>query len=180
MARRGKNSNDYPVRKDEQGNPLCRWCGVVVKAPRRSWCGQACVDAYLDATDFARQRERVFERDRGICAECGCDTEKVMRVMRRAADSYFAMTTRGTMLEYSFECHAKVICSALHYRTARSYWECDHIVEVVRGGGNELENLQTLCVPCHKLKTKRLHKERAQERRGIHVAPLFDMPEAAA
>jgi 5-methylcytosine-specific restriction endonuclease McrA len=29
-------------------------------------------------------------------------------------------------------------------------FEVDHIVRYVDGGSNELENLRTLCVPCHK------------------------------
>jgi hypothetical protein len=33
-------------------------------------------------------------------------------------------------------------------------WEADHIVEVREGGKNELSNFQTLCMPCHKEKTK--------------------------
>lgn len=49
--------------------------------------------------------------------------------------------------------------------TSRRWWEADHIVEVVRGGGlRGLENYQTLCVPCHKAKTRKLAKDRAQER----------------
>jgi 5-methylcytosine-specific restriction endonuclease McrA len=56
--------------------------------------------------------------------------------------------------------------------TSRSWWEADHIIEVVRGGGRlGLENFQTLCVPCHKAKTARLARERAQERRGITSTP---------
>lgn len=36
-----------------------------------------------------------------------------------------------------------------------SQWHADHIVAVINGGGGcDLNNFQTLCVPCHKLKTK--------------------------
>lgn len=43
------------------------------------------------------------------------------------------------------------------------FWEMDHVVEVVRGGGGKFnpENLQTLCIPCHRRKTARLASERA-------------------
>ena len=34
-------------------------------------------------------------------------------------------------------------------------WEADHIIEVRHGGGGcTLDNFQTLCIPCHKAKTK--------------------------
>lgn len=37
--------------------------------------------------------------------------------------------------------------------TATSY-ECDHVIPIVLGGENRESNLQLLCVPCHKVKTK--------------------------
>lgn len=43
------------------------------------------------------------------------------------------------------------------YRRLKSLWEADHIVAVVEGGGScTLENLRTLCSPCHKAVTKAL------------------------
>jgi 5-methylcytosine-specific restriction protein A len=36
----------------------------------------------------------------------------------------------------------------------RQQWEADHIVAVAIGGSNEPDNLQPLCVHCHKEKTK--------------------------
>jgi len=55
----------------------------------------------------------------------------------------------------------------------------DHITEVIRGGSNQLENLQTLCQPCHKAKTRRLAHERALERRGEQELPGLDCGEKA-
>jgi hypothetical protein len=62
-----------------------------------------------------------------------------------------------------------------------SFWDLDHIVEVVRGGGAcGPENLQTLCQPCHKAKTRRLAAERAAERRlALHGPPPPPHPELA-
>lgn len=49
-------------------------------------------------------------------------------------------------------------------------WEMDHIVEVVNGGGMcGLENLQTLCGPCHAAKTARLARDRAAARKNLEV-----------
>lgn len=31
--------------------------------------------------------------------------------------------------------------------------ECDHIVNLAQGGSDDDSNLQSLCVPCHKIKT---------------------------
>ena len=39
--------------------------------------------------------------------------------------------------------------------------QVDHIIPVILGGTGDLENLRTLCVPCHKAETKRLRREGA-------------------
>lgn len=50
-------------------------------------------------------------------------------------------------------------------------WEMDHIVPVVEGGGScGLENLRTLCVPCHRAVTAEL-KKRLAERRAAERGP---------
>lgn len=56
----------------------------------------------------------------------------------------------------------------------RSFWDCDHVVEVVNGGGQcGLENLQTLCQPCHKAKTKQLASDRAYDRKRQKLEEQF-------
>ncbi|MAI81052.1 MAG: hypothetical protein CL917_19080 [Deltaproteobacteria bacterium] len=55
----------------------------------------------------------------------------------------------------------------------RSLWELDHILPLVDGGGHELENLQTLCTPCHKKKTAEEARRRAQ-RRAAERAPATE------
>ena len=64
-----------------------------------------------------------------------------------------------------------VVCTL----TASSY-ECDHIVPLILGGSNRESNLQLLCVPCHKAKTKldvKLKAKVARVRmRHLGVAPL--------
>ena len=44
-------------------------------------------------------------------------------------------------------------------------WQADHVVPVYRGGGRcGLENLRTLCTPCHADVTKQQAKDRAAAR----------------
>lgn len=44
-------------------------------------------------------------------------------------------------------------------------WQADHDEELWMGGSNDIANYRALCVPCHKLKTKKMGVQRAKERR---------------
>lgn len=48
-------------------------------------------------------------------------------------------------------------------RKRKSWWEADHILSVVEGGDSNLDNIRTLCIPCHRSVTKEL---RARRRSG--------------
>lgn len=174
--KRHVGAHDYPWRKDAEGRPLCRWCGVVVTPPRRSWCSDACVEAYRMVADPAFVRAQVKARDKGVCATCRVDAEEVrvryMRLYRRCNDAQLG----ETRTDYVSRNRRRELRKSRLYRWARAagwptdpcrdWWEADHIVPVVEGGGCcGLENYRTLCVPCHKRETAALAKRRAQERR---------------
>ena len=45
-------------------------------------------------------------------------------------------------------------------------WDMDHIIPVVEGGGGcGLDNLRTLCIPCHRKVTKKLMVKLAENRK---------------
>jgi hypothetical protein len=46
------------------------------------------------------------------------------------------------------------------HRGRKSWWEADHIVPVVEGGDSSLENIRTLCIPCHREVTRSLRERR--------------------
>ncbi len=51
-----------------------------------------------------------------------------------------------------------------------SYWDADHIVPVVEGGGEcTMANIRTLCVHCHQRVTKDLARRQASRRRQTNV-----------
>jgi 5-methylcytosine-specific restriction endonuclease McrA len=47
----------------------------------------------------------------------------------------------------------------------RNWFEVHHVVPRELGGSNHMDNLTTLCVPCHKDENRRQAKERAARRR---------------
>jgi 5-methylcytosine-specific restriction endonuclease McrA len=110
---------------------------------------------------MSRLRLKVFDRDRAVCAACGADTAALEVQMRREARAmahngpYFsgydlAFTVTGIQLRRE------------GYLIRQSLWECDHVVPSTDGGVDALDNLQTLCQPCHRNKTARENSTRAR------------------
>ncbi|NDF13379.1 MAG: HNH endonuclease [Proteobacteria bacterium] len=155
-----------PYPKDAAGNPLCRWCRGPVTPPRKSWCGDACVDEYRLRYDSTYQRRIVLKRDKGVCAGCGLDCLELARLVVR--------THREVGYEEAVQ---KLIDAGLRstdlrwkgWRKDRLHplWQADHIVPVVEGGGGTtVENLRTLCSACHRKVTADLMvRRRAAKKR---------------
>lgn len=163
----------YPVKKDADGNRLCRWCRKPV-GKRRSYCGKPCLKEVDIRCSAGMLRHHTKERDKGVCAECGLDTSKLKRIMDHAARSYYEIRHGiGTTdhMWFSGEFSKDSFLVRLGFNRHGSLWEADHILEVSNGGESTLENTATLCVPCHKAKTKRMHAERKEARTGIAPRP---------
>jgi len=144
------------IRKSATGVPLCRWCGGEIPKPRRTFCSENCVYQWKLRTDPGYLREKVFERDRGVCAQCGTDTVALRRDMRKL--DYAA---RRTLLK----------SWGLREGSRKSLWDADHIIPVAEGRGQcDLSNMRTLCLKCHREATAALHARRnarpAEEPRG--------------
>lgn len=143
---------EIPYSDAPQGR--CRWCGETIVHTRGEKRGQPnlrrrwhpdCVDEY-NRSDPREARRHVRRRDRGICASCGIDTYALKRRIKG----------RGS--------HRKL--RELGFKPRKSLWELDHRVPLIDGGGHELENLQTLCTPCHKRKTAEEAGLRGERRRS--------------
>ncbi len=106
-------------------------------------------------------RDQVFLRDRGLCALCGTDT---------VAEFVGLKQSRGRARAQALE-----VWGLTSVRSRRSLWDADHILAVAEGGGQcTLDNLRTLCLPCHREVTadlrRRLRTKGAElgERRGAN------------
>lgn len=221
----------------ETGKRICRhWeCDNRVKPPRRTWCSKECVHDALMQANPGYAREQVWNRDKGVCAQCGTDTDQIRRDRARLRSWTSYKETRKRIAkrfntdpnglqkaidwEYWHACEtmrerykqqgkrppyhwkrteppltramtperaihiARFVRRLERLATAwkkahdrrlrdqgydlsrRHFWDMDHIEEVIRGGSYRIENLQTLCQPCHKRKTARLAAELAAERK---------------
>ena len=71
-------------------NGLCVECGHPLTGRQKRWCGQGCVDAYLIRKGGNEARKAVFRRDRGLCFECGLDTNAIREAIKSADKTAFA------------------------------------------------------------------------------------------
>ncbi len=143
-----------PKRRAPNGRPLCRWCHAEVPKGRQSWCSQQCVDAYLARKGWQHLYSRVKKRDHGLCAICGVDTEKQIRICRWA----LVWTKRFDC--YSWEWYRDLQLQLGMAPHLSRQWQADHIVPRSKGGLNILSNLRTLCIECHKHVTAKQAKLR--------------------
>jgi len=135
----------------------CTWCGAPVPPRRSSWCSQACVDAFL--TIRPGEITRILKkRDRGHCALCGCDTERIRRIVN------LLRRWREFSAVRDYIRHLKERGFNTGLFSVRRLWQADHIVPVCEGGGLcRAEGFRTLCMPCHKRVTAELAARRKKK-----------------
>lgn len=139
---------------------LCRLCERSIPKGRYSWCGDECVEAYYLTVSSSYLRARTYERDKGICAECGLDTVVLYR--------------RVNKMELPQRKEACLVLAENGFNTGSynwpgvgSLWDADHIESLDEGGSWEMLNVQTLCHFCHKKKTAEQAGRKGKQRRLI-------------
>jgi len=170
-SRRGERRPGKPSR-DADGRPLCVWCGSVVKPPRRSWCSDECVEQYRIRTDPGFVRLKVEDRDHGICAHCGTDTERVrsdLATLARRCQKVGCSDEEMRAFRDAAEA-AGIRSSGVWPFAIGHLWEAHHRIPVAEGGADcGLEGYETLCLACHRRATAELAKR--LERRGSREKP---------
>jgi 5-methylcytosine-specific restriction endonuclease McrA len=137
------------------------------------------VDQHKVRTDPGHARRLVERRDRGVCATCGIDTARVTRILKRLRSRasfrqvldpqlgwvQVTPTPRDTIrldwANFALSCWLATGRgrSIRLGHTGSHLWEMDHILPVAEGGGAcGLDNLRTLCRPCHRRATGELRR----------------------
>lgn len=117
------------------GRCLCRRCSTEVPKGKITFCSKECVDQWQIRTSAWFARQKVWERDKGVCAVCSVDTCAVTGRTNRA---------RGT----------GDLWQADHI-----------LPVVEGGGESGLDNLRTLCTKCHREATAALRKRLSKPKR---------------
>jgi 5-methylcytosine-specific restriction enzyme A len=168
-----------PFRKDASGNYLCRLCKQPCADESRHWCSEECLRKYLTISNGAYVRAQLFERDGGICAECGVNGAQMNEALARLKDDLLhpLLMTIHPMIVTTLRAEG---WTNVKLRGRGSYadavaftscWEADHVQSVAEGGGQcGLENYRTLCFVCHKRASKEQASARARARRANKLA----------
>ena len=87
--------------------------------------------------------EYIKKRDKGICAICKVDT----RIIAKNALKLNLEDRELYLINFDIPMSRKI----WKRKFGGGLWDADHILPVNKGGGCcGLDNLRTLCIPCHK------------------------------
>lgn len=107
--------------------------------------------------------EDLFPTKKGICC-CGCYTPLTGKQKRwagpdcnsRAMAIYSVINGSSSSIRSQLSVRDNNVCAGCGLVCENDdEWQADHIIPVHKGGGAcNLDNFQTLCIDCHKNKTK--------------------------
>jgi len=119
----------------------CGWCGAPLPPRRRTWCSDRCGEAFWENHWWSVARRAAKRRDKYRCRRCGHVPPKRPTKARFGRESDFRAAMRAwragratARLEVNHRSPA---------RGAHRSLSCLH----------HLENLETLCVSCHRIET---------------------------
>jgi 5-methylcytosine-specific restriction protein A len=136
------------------GERICYNCGGPLPKGKPYNCSSKCSEEWRAKTSPAHMRYLLHQRDRGVCALCGLDTD----ALKRQYDEFRDREKRGQLWNAKQDEFLKA--HGIPWgRVVSDWWDADHITPVIEGGGEcGLENFRTLCIPCHKKETAELRR----------------------
>ncbi|XP_056615680.1 DNA annealing helicase and endonuclease ZRANB3 isoform X1 [Triplophysa dalaica] len=167
------SESGYLQALDSAGTPLCLSC----QKPSGNHCGwaggfcsPACMEDFQLRSNQGYMRARVLETEQGVCQDCGLNAHQLYLQVRDAP-----RTHRKEMLDNTWlaQLPLKQLNEMIQNPAEGQFWQVDHINPVYKGGGQcTMENLQTLCTVCHRMRTAQQAKERGRMKRDNAATKL--------
>ena len=141
----------------------CAWCGKTLSAAsirgEATYCSQECAEEgrLRRGGKFASAniRAAVFAMENGKCTLCGLDAHALFLQIRSLQPS--ERLNKLLSVNWTLPKTGKALDNLLQDPKEGNFWQVDHIKAVAEGGGScGMENLRTLCVPCHSKETNNL------------------------
>jgi 5-methylcytosine-specific restriction endonuclease McrA len=142
----------------------CAWCGKCLSAAcvraKSTYCSQDCAEEgrLRRGGKFAsvQIRAAAFALEGGKCTLCGLDAHALFEQIRSLQPPERLNKLLST--DWTLPKSSKALQTLLTDPKEGNFWQVDHIRAVAEGGGGcGMDNLRTLCVPCHTRETAKLH-----------------------
>lgn len=160
--------NDGTATRQDMGvlkGENCAWCAGNLSAASRKaeavYCSQRCSEEGRirrgGMFTSSNIRDQAFALEGGVCQLCKLDAHALFLRVKALppAQRLSALCNVNWKLPTTHQAMEKL----LQDPKAGSFWQVDHIKAVAEGGGGTgMENLRTLCVPCHIQETANLRK----------------------
>ena len=138
----------------------CIWCGGDFLTKNGAhYCSYKCAeDGRLRRGGMyssTRIREQLFALEHGICTKCGVDAHSlfVKILALQPAERLNALLNAKWKLPKTSVSNNRLLSDPKEH----DFWQADHEQAVAEGGGAcGLDNLRTLCTPCHSKETEQL------------------------
>ncbi|XP_056443936.1 DNA annealing helicase and endonuclease ZRANB3 isoform X2 [Gadus chalcogrammus] len=157
---------------DGQGVPLCLHCQEPCPASpddssTATWdsrfCSHRCQEELRLRSSQPHMRARVLEAEGGACQQCGLAAHQLYLRVRDAPPAQRKDLLESTWLA---QLPLKQLNEIIRAPVEGDFWQVDHIQPVYSGGGQcSLDNLQTLCTVCHRMRTSQQCKERSRAKK---------------
>ncbi|KAK2819613.1 hypothetical protein Q7C36_021259 [Tachysurus vachellii] len=158
---------------DSGGTPLCLSCqkpSVDHSGWAGGFCSASCMEELQLRSSRGYARSRVLETEQGVCQSCGLNARQLYLRVRDAPNTHRKEILDNTWLS---QLPLKQLNEMIRHPVEGHFWQVDHIKPVYSGGGQcLLDNLQTLCTVCHRMRTTQQARERSQMKKGEAASKL--------
>jgi hypothetical protein len=141
----------------------CAWCAGVLHVASLSaesvYCSQDCAEEGRlrrgGMYASVRIRSAVFALEGGKCSLCKINAHALFDQIRALQPA--ERLNKLLAVNWKLPKSSKAMENILNNPKEGDFWQADHIHAVAEGGGAcGLDNLRTLCTPCHLLETEKL------------------------
>jgi hypothetical protein len=144
----------------------CAWCSAELPSTSltqgcvsSTYCSQNCAEEgrlHRGTSNSSFIRAQMFALQSGVCRRCHIDAHALFLRIKALAPAE-RLNALMAIPQWKLPQTSNALNNVLQNPRECDFWEIDHIRAVAEGGGDcGLDNLRTLCVPCHKVETEKL------------------------
>jgi SWI/SNF-related matrix-associated actin-dependent regulator 1 of chromatin subfamily A len=149
----------------------CAWCAELFQTQNltvdvdATYCSWKCAEEGRirrgNMYSSSKIRAALFELEHGVCQMCHIDAHGLFERIKCLQPA----ERLNALLNANFKLPSTKRDRFLQNPEEHDFWQADHIHAVAEGGGGTgLDNFRTLCTPCHRIETSKLHSRLKSKR----------------